>query len=503
MINNNLQMFVSAHADLKIDYDPAIYTIITDVDNTLIDDKKYKVLRNDSGKSEVYGEFRDMYYVWKNKLATAEYIGFVQYRRCFSFINDIPDLNELFKSYDAVLMQKTDCVLSPYNCYCSYHPKKYIQKIENIIHSDFPEYIDAFNHAMHDTHFIYFHSMFIIKNKDFYQMFDFLFKIMDKFIEEFSISSFESLLDNDYYMSKIPAITLEYIINVYYDKQFKNVYEQSLHIIEFQKKPVLLVAIVKQENLYIREWVEYYKNLGVSNILLYDNNDIDGEQLTDVIGDYIDSEFVIVNNYRGKPNAQIQAYHNAFFKYITKYEWFMFFDADEFLHLTLDKNIVDYLNRPIFDGYDEIKLNWVMYGDDNKLHYENKPVLQRLDKDTNITEYSTHTKVILRYETWFHWTDNTHYPYSKTPFKACNSLGVQCKAYTVDIPFNGSLAYLKHFPTKTIEEYIRQKCTRKDAVYKDDVYNKYNIDSFFNYNGIERTPEKEELAKKLFEELGL
>ena len=37
-----------------------------------------------------------------------------------------------------------------------------------------------------------------------------------------------------------------------------------------------LCAIAKNENLYIREWVEHYKNIGVSKIFLYDNNDING-----------------------------------------------------------------------------------------------------------------------------------------------------------------------------------------------------------------------------------
>ena len=35
-------------------------------------------------------------------------------------------------------------------------------------------------------------------------------------------------------------------------------------------------CIGKRENLYIREFVEWYKNLGFYHIYLYDNNDIDG-----------------------------------------------------------------------------------------------------------------------------------------------------------------------------------------------------------------------------------
>jgi hypothetical protein len=39
----------------------------------------------------------------------------------------------------------------------------------------------------------------------------------------------------------------------------------------------LLCCIGKGENKYAREFVEHYKNIGVTNICLYDNNDDDGE----------------------------------------------------------------------------------------------------------------------------------------------------------------------------------------------------------------------------------
>ena len=65
---------------------------------------------------------------------------------------------------------------------------------------------------------------------------------------------------------------------------------------------VLLCCIGKMENNYIREYVEHYKSIGFDNICLYDNNDPDGEHFEDVIGDYIDSGFVILKDVRGQKN---------------------------------------------------------------------------------------------------------------------------------------------------------------------------------------------------------
>ena len=78
---------------------------------------------------------------------------------------------------------------------------------------------------------------------------------------------------------------------------------------------IAICTIIKQENLYLRDWVEYYLKMGVSNIILYDNNDINGEFPQHVIGDYIESGVVIYENARGLHRYQIEAYNNCYEKY--------------------------------------------------------------------------------------------------------------------------------------------------------------------------------------------
>ena len=62
----------------------------------------------------------------------------------------------------------------------------------------------------------------------------------------------------------------------------------------------LLCCIGRKENQYIREYVEWYKNLGFTNIVLIDNNYDGEEDFHDAIGDYIDSGYVILKDYRNK-----------------------------------------------------------------------------------------------------------------------------------------------------------------------------------------------------------
>lgn len=139
----------------------------------------------------------------------------------------------------------------------------------------------------------------------------------------------------------------------------------------------LLCAIGRMENDYIREWVEYNKNIGFTNICLYDNN-FDGEQdFHDVIGDYIDSGFVILKNYRNKTVCQIQAYTECYGEYGNEYDWIAVFDCDEFITLMYHRNVSDYLSDKMFNKFCVIKLNWALYGDNDMLYNDGRPVLER------------------------------------------------------------------------------------------------------------------------------
>ena len=86
-------------------------------------------------------------------------------------------------------------------------------------------------------------------------------------------------------------------------------------------KGAALCMIAKNENLYIKEFVKYYKNLGFKKIFLYDNNDLNGENFIDVLDSEMTSKFVEITDIRGKQKHQYIAYNDCYQKHLNNYSW--------------------------------------------------------------------------------------------------------------------------------------------------------------------------------------
>ena len=154
---------------------------------------------------------------------------------------------------------------------------------------------------------------------------------------------------------------------------------------------VALVCMVKKENQYLREFIEYYKNLGVTNVILYDNNDIDGELIYPVINDYILSGFVKVYNIRGVRFNMLQVCVNneAYKNYYNYYDWFVFIDCDEYLILNKHNNISDYLSQEKFNKYNKIILYWKIYGDNNMIYNNGMRLIDRFVNESEMPDVKT------------------------------------------------------------------------------------------------------------------
>ena len=259
-----------------------------------------------------------------------------------------------------------------------------------------------------------------------------------------------------------------------------------------------LCVMCKEENLYIKEFIEHYKNLGYNHIFIYDNNNVDGEKIEDVFKKEIDEEFISIINYRGiGKRPQIKAYANCYKKNNKNYNWLSFFDTDEFLEIKPKGiKIQRFLSNERYKYCQNIKFNWLIYSDNDKLYYENKPVQKRFK--TALYEHisNKHIKSTVRGNlTTNYWKVAINPHTALTNYNCCSSSGKQISASSpYNIPYDYKYGKLKHYSTKSIEEYIKK--IRKGNPNNDSRVIKKMIHKFYLIN--KKTKEKSDIFKKEF-----
>jgi len=252
-----------------------------------------------------------------------------------------------------------------------------------------------------------------------------------------------------------------------------------------------LVAIGRRENQYAREWVGHHLALGFDHIYIYDNNH-DGEELfIDVLMDYVEQGRVSIIDYRNQEKAQRAAYNDAYRRVSSHYDWLAFFDFDEFLVLPSGEpegsaGALQTFLATIPQDYQAVMVPWLMMTDSGLVHNDGRPLMERFIQST--TRGGGQGKCIVRGGiSGLRFTNSVHVPYK--PFLSCCTPKGEPTIQKRHQPQDTSVAYLKHFSTKTIEEWLSNKMQKGAAGITYDTFREKYRDYFFTIN--ERTAEKE------------
>jgi hypothetical protein len=253
----------------------------------------------------------------------------------------------------------------------------------------------------------------------------------------------------------------------------------------------VLVAVAKNESKYIKEWLDYHLNLGFDLIYLVDNGN-NGTL------DSLDARIKIIKDNQGA--IQLKAY-NAIYGQLKLGDVMAVLDIDEFL--SLDTNIDRFVRENLQDC-DCLRLSWQVYGDCGNVKYEKKPVLERfqtpspidckynLDLPSGITE-NWHTKYFVR-KTWKPTTLGIHNP-AITFGISRNVLGEKVDSNSPFMKPIWEKAFVKHFLTKSTEEFKKRRFSTKDACGNVVCDNDKLIERYFALN--ERTEEKEKILNAI------
>jgi len=220
-----------------------------------------------------------------------------------------------------------------------------------------------------------------------------------------------------------------------------------------------LCAIAKNEERYLKDWVDYHRNIGFDCIHLFDNGG-NGDL------SYI-SKYVNIYNAIGKQTIQLPAYQQII-DWLPKDDYCLFIDVDEFVEYN---TLISALIRNC-DDFDVMKLSWQVYGDNGLDNYEDKPVWERFKNpspkdcvynDTLPNGYTenNHTKSL------FHKTNK--FAKCVSPHTIFVENGVYINALnerTDSSPFDKVVwnnLYLKHYLTKSKQEWCERRLNKVDA----------------------------------------
>ena len=219
-----------------------------------------------------------------------------------------------------------------------------------------------------------------------------------------------------------------------------------------------MLTKAKYENLYAREFVEYYLRLGIDKFYFGDDNEEDIEDLSDVLDDYIKQGIVDIDHINYMNISHHEWYEYAFDAIKLRCKWIFLFDADEFLEFT-DKNmtIKTYLDMPIFNKCDVIRIHWLMYDDNNLLYYDKRPLNERFNHSLPHNSHNIYHKPVMRgkdYGVVLFMEERTAHQPSRLVTEQCDAVG---NFERLGRGIMGSpkfkYCYIKHFSCKTAEEY--------------------------------------------------
>jgi len=289
-------------------------------------------------------------------------------------------------------------------------------------------------------------------------------------------------------LNKIYADIYDYYRNGYTKPKFS----KSINDYSFKQKylNICICTIGKNENLYIREFVEYYQKLGIDKIFLYDNNDIEGENFDIILSDYIKNKFIEIIDVRGLSSIQIPIYNYCYRKNFELYNWIGFIDLDEYLYIENEESIKSYFYNKIFNKCQTVFFNWIIYNDNNLIRYDKRNLLERF---TNPAKSTIQGKSFVRGNIKNLIIPTEHIP-GINIYNFCNSNGelIYPKNFFSNKLKKNPKAFIKHFFTKTAEEFC-EKIKRGHAHfhknhkdYQRSINSKLN--AFFRLN--KKTDEK-------------
>lgn len=191
-INKNVDIFIyGVKAFTPIVSNPIYKILVNSNDPSEKFNTNLEIYRDYDGdnitdKNLIYNEYTGLYWIWKNwKLK--DYIGLNHYRRYYDFLDNVPNINEIFKKHKIILNRRFPLTLNnkPANnrdFYADWHNVEDFDLMGDIVKELYPEYADGWD-KMAQSDYIYPSSIFIMPRKLFDDYMQYIFDVTEEFCD--------------------------------------------------------------------------------------------------------------------------------------------------------------------------------------------------------------------------------------------------------------------------------------------------------------------------------
>ena len=233
----DLKIYIYSHTDFTPPVTSDRYEILSEVPITHTKLKQHDVTTGDNIQKlgPAYGELKGLYWVWKNIQDLPDYIGFVHYSRYFSFLDDIPEIEELFGDAEIIAPTKYKSNVSLVKQYAIGHNVSDLIEccIISCKSNNEIKYMQSVTKTL-NSHNIYFCNAFIMKKQDFIEYCEWLFNILFTFDKRHNIYCYDDVIryvndHEDLYRKPMYDLKYQYRLNGFIGERLFNVWINYKH----------------------------------------------------------------------------------------------------------------------------------------------------------------------------------------------------------------------------------------------------------------------------------
>ena len=243
---------------------------------------------------------------------------------------------------------------------------------------------------------------------------------------------------------------------------------------------VAIVAILKNEGHYLKEWLDYHLLAGVDHFYLYDNESTD--DYSEIVAPYVKAGLVTSKYFPGE-SMQFAAYDEAVRDYRFACRYMAFVDLDEFIYPKTGQSIAEVVDEILLANQDAsgVAINWQLFGSNKQKSADySRGVLERFTRraksdwvvpipNRDIPGGNAQVKTIANPRRVNFFT-SAHFPIYFEGYHSVNERGGRVDNYCNE-PVTAARLAINHYHVKSREEH-RQKILKgragKQSTYLDD-----------------------------------